>query len=72
MFWGGMDEQRLKVKPINISPPVPRIKNITYNFEQTGVGGGEGMLPPPPPHPPHTEQYARIYRKKIKLFAQKM
>jgi hypothetical protein len=59
-----VDEQRLKVKPINTSPPNPRMKNITYNSEQRGVGGGGRACFLPPPHPPHTKQHARLYGKK--------
>ncbi len=65
MFWGGggggVNEQRLKVRSINISPPNPRRENSKYiQFEQRDVGGGEGA---------HTEQY--YMERKNKIFVQK-
>jgi hypothetical protein len=49
------DEQGVRVKIINVSPPNPR--NITHNLTREVWGGGGHF---PPPHPQPTEQDERI------------
>ncbi len=55
---GGVNEQKLKVRSINISPPNPRRENSTYSLNKEMWGGGA-----------HTEQY--YMERKINIFVQK-
>ena len=64
---GGVNNQRLKVKPINISPQNPRMKNITYFWTKRcwGRGGGHASSPPPPPPTTHKTTCKIIWKKRI-------
>ena len=60
MFWGvgggGVNEQKLKVRSINISPPNPRRENSTYTLNKEMWGGGRGHI-----------QNSIIWKEKLKF-----